>query len=90
MVNERENTVAAYESSNIYLDERARNELAELIRQAHKLPLSRTAFGDALCLVLEDISGFESPDPDILNDLIGVVWEVYRSAMRASKVSASA
>lgn len=87
---EQEAPPAQYESSPMYVSKREHDEIAELIRRAFREPLSQAAFGEALCLVLEDISGFENPDPDSLQDLIGVVWEKYRSAIRDSKDFVSA
>lgn len=61
------------------LTERERDELADFVRQSHGPLLSRAAFADALCLVLEDVSGFENPSPDMLADLICIIWDCYRS-----------
>lgn len=61
------------------LTERERLELVDFVRQTHGPLLSRAAFGDALCLALEDVSGFENPNPDMLADLICAIWDGYRS-----------
>ncbi len=61
------------------LTERERDELADFVRQAHGPRLSRAEFADALCLVLEDVSGFENPSPDMLAHLICAIWDCYRS-----------
>lgn len=87
---EQEAPPAQYESSPMSVIKGEHDEIAELIWRAFREPLSRAAFGEALCLILEDISGFENPDPDTLQDLIGVAWEQYRSAIPDSKDFVSA
>lgn len=62
--------------------ERERGELADFVQQSHGPSLSRAAFNDALCLVLEDVSGFESADESILQLFTDDLWPIYQANIK--------
>lgn len=61
------------------LDERARQEIVAHVFETHGPRLSAFEFGDALCLALEDVSGFEIADTAELSSLISDLLPGYQA-----------
>ncbi|EIN02179.1 hypothetical protein WQE_05072 [Paraburkholderia hospita] len=59
------------------LDERERQELLGCLREHGEEALSEKDFRDVLWQLLEDVPGFEMPDDEMLEKLLGEMWERY-------------
>ena len=62
----------------MFLDCDQRARLVDLLLETSGAALSRADFSEALCQVLEDVSGFEHPAPAELARLVADLWNDYR------------